>query len=201
MTVLYFLLPLLFTFKVLPFPLWLILIVMGLSVIVFIRYDNTFDKKQHFNWKEGKKYLLPMLLLFLVAAVVMVVTIWFVDASKLFIYPKENPGMLATLSIVYPLFSVIPQELAYRTFFYHRYGELFTSKWAKILVSALFFSFGHIIYKDPLVLFLTFIAGLIFAYRYHQSKSFLLTSIEHSLYGMWLFVSGLGVYFISSMVQ
>ena len=138
-----------------------------------------------------------MFLLFLLAAVIMVVAIWFVDSSKVFNFPRNNPEKLLLLSFIYPLFSVIPQELFYRSFFFHRYAKLFSSKWSLIFVNALFFSLGHVFFKSSVVMFLTFIAGLVFAYRYHQSKSLLLTVIEHTLYGVWLFISGLGVYFFA----
>ncbi len=201
MTILYLVLPILLVFDIISFPLMVVLVIMGTSVILFLQYDNTFDKRQYLNWNSGKKYLVPMLLFFALAGCVMVLTIWLVDSSQLFILLKENPQMLLMIAIFYPIFSVIPQGLAYRVLFFHRYANLFTSKWTQILVSAVFFSFGHVIYKSALVMFLTFIAGLIFAYRYQQAKSFLLSVIEHALYGVWLFTSGLGIYFIFSMVK
>ncbi len=201
MAILYLVFPLLLVFDVIPFPLMVVLVIMGTSVIIFLQYDNTFDKKQYINWASGKKHFLSMFLFFVLSAAVMVLTIWLVDSAQLFILLKENPQMMLMIAIFYPFFSVIPQGLAYRVLFFHRYANLFSSKWTQIFVSALFFSFGHVIYKSPLVMFLTFIAGLIFAYRYHQSKSYLLSAIEHALYGVWMFTSGLGIYFISSAVN
>ncbi|NJO89030.1 MAG: CPBP family intramembrane metalloprotease [Chloroflexia bacterium] len=201
MIVLYILLPLLLVFDVIPFPLMVVLVIMGATVILFLQYDETFDKKQYLNWSSGKKYLFPMLLFFILSGTVMVLTIRLVDASQLFILVREDPQTMLMIAVFYPLFSVIPQGLAYRVLFFHRYANLFSSKWTQILVSAVFFSFGHIIYKSPLVMFLTFVAGFIFAYRYHQSKSYLLSAIEHALYGTWMFFSGLGIYFIASLVN
>jgi len=197
---LYIILPLLLAFKIIDMPLWLVLLIMGVSSIYFLQQDKSFDKKTYINWKTGKMYFIRMFLFFILSAIVMVGTIWFIDSSKLFIFVKENPSMLVKTAIIYPLFSVIPQELAYRSFFHHRYGHLFSSKWALIIVSGFFFGFGHIIYQNPLVVFLTFVSGVIFAYRYHQSKSLLLTVIEHTFYGMWLFISGLGIYFMSDFL-
>ncbi len=197
LAVFFFIFPLLFVYKIVDLPLWLILIFLGLSVVLFLYNDNSYNKKLYINWKKGKKYFLQMFLLFLLAAFVMVAAIWLIDSSKVFSFPRNNPEKLILLSFAYPLFSVIPQELFYRSFFFHRYSELFSSKWSLIFVNALFFSFGHIFFKSPIVMFLTFIAGLIFAYRYNQSKSLLLTVIEHTLYGVWLFISGLGVYFFA----
>ena len=109
--------------------------------------------------------------------------------------------MLLMISIFYPLFSVIPQGLAYRALFFHRYKKLFSRKYTLILASAVFFSFGHLLYKNWIVLGLTFIAGLVFAYRYYQSKSLLLSILEHAMYGVWLFASGLGYFFVSNFVD
>ncbi len=181
-------------------PLWLVLIIMGISSIYFLHQDKSFDRNTVINWKSCKKYFFRMLWFFVLSATVMIVTIWIINPSKLFIFIKEEPFMLAKTAVIYPLFSVIPQELAYRSFFHHRYAHLFTSKWKLILTSGFFFGFGHIIYRNPLVVFLTILAGIIFAYRYYQSKSLLLTIIEHTFYGMWLFISGLGIYFISDIL-
>jgi membrane protease YdiL (CAAX protease family) len=105
------------------------------------------------------------------------------------------------ISIFYPLFSVIPQALAYRSMFFHRYGDLFPGDALKIGFSALAFSFGHILYKNWIVLVLTFVAGLIFSYRYFKTKSLAISVLEHSMYGVWLFACGLGYFFVSSMVE
>jgi len=131
----------------------------------------------------------------------MVVLIWQIDKTKLFYLPHSNPWFLLLISIFYPVFSVVPQGLAYRALFFHRYGSLFPGNILKIIASAAFFSFGHILYKNALVLILAFIAGLIFAYRYQKTNSLLISILEHSLYGVWLFTCGLGYYFVSYFVK
>ena len=52
-----------------------------------------------------------------------------------------------------------------------------------------------------LVLLLTFVAGILFAWRYERSKSLAVSIVEHSLYGVWLFACGLGYFFVSSFVE
>jgi membrane protease YdiL (CAAX protease family) len=42
------------------------------------------------------------------------------------------------------------------------------------------------------VLAFTFIGGILFAYTYQKTKSTLLVSIEHAIYGCWLFTVGMG---------
>ena len=43
---------------------------------------------------------------------------WFLE------FPRNRPDTYWTIMLLYPLMSVPPQELVYRTFFFHRYGAL-----------------------------------------------------------------------------
>jgi len=199
--ILYVILPVLVMFDILHVPLLLILLIMGISVHLFLYYNPSFDRKNFYNWQKGKKEIPRLLLLFIPAAALMVVLIWQIDSSKLFYMVRTNPMFLLMISIFYPVFSVVPQGLAYRSLFFHRYSDLFPGKLLKIIVSATIFSFSHIVYRNPLVLILTFIAGLIFAYRYFKTDSLLISVLEHSLYGVWLFTCGLGYYFVKSFVS
>ena len=47
-------------------------------------------------------------------------------------------------------------------------------------------------FQNILVLFTTLIGGIFFTLTYNRSKSLLLTSIEHAIYGNWLFTIGMG---------
>ncbi|MEM5566908.1 CPBP family intramembrane glutamic endopeptidase [Psychroserpens sp. AS72] len=89
-------------------------------------------------------------------------------------------------------FSVYPQELIYRTFFFQRYQMLFKSQTLFILINATLFSLAHLFFKNGLVMILTFIGGLLFALTFKKTKSTLLVSIEHAIYGSWLFTVGMG---------
>lgn len=198
---LYLILPLLVMLDLLPVPLLLILLLMGISVHLYLYYDPLFNRKKFINWDSGKKEIPNILLLFIPSAAIMVVLIWQIDATKLFSLPRSNPLFLLLISIFYPVFSVVPQGLAYRSLFFHRYAGLFPGKIFQIIISAIIFSFGHILYKNILVLILTFIAGLIFAYRYLKTESLLITVLEQSLYGVWLFNCGLGYFFVSSFAD
>jgi CAAX protease family protein len=61
-----------------------------------------------------------------------------------------------------------------------------------LFVNAIVFSLGHIFFRNTLVLVLTFFGGLLFAYTFSKTKSTLLVSIEHAIYGCWLFTVGMG---------
>jgi membrane protease YdiL (CAAX protease family) len=198
---LYLILPLLVMLDFLPVPLLLILLAMGITVHMFLYYDPSFYRNNFINWKSGKSEIGKIILLFIPLAALMVVLIWQIDETKLFYLPSANPLFLLMISIFYPVFSVVPQGLAYRALFFHRYGILFPGNTLRIVISAILFSFGHILYKNALVLLLAFFAGLIFAYRYYKTESLLISVLEHSLYGVWLFTCGLGYFFVSSFVK
>ena len=97
--------------------------------------------------------------------------------------------------VAYPILSVYPQGLLYRAYFFERYARLFKGKWVMILASAAAFAFLHIIFRNWLAVGLTFAGGLLFAWRYAETKSLATSSFEHALYGCWLFTVGLGQYF------
>ncbi len=198
--VLYIGFPLLFFLEACRFPVILILPPLGLAIFFFLKNDASFSNKQFYNWPEGKRLVKHVLVLFAGASFFILAVIMVINPSRVFFLIREKPLLFLLISVFYPVFSVIPQALAYRALFFHRYAYLFRFKWVKITVSALLFSFGHIVYKNWLVLVLTFFAGIIFAYHYYRSKSLALSILEHSMYGVWLFASGLGMFFISGRV-
>jgi membrane protease YdiL (CAAX protease family) len=59
---------------------------------------------------------------------------------------------------------------------------------------------GHIIFHNWLAVVLTFIGGILFTKRYIDTKSLVASIIEHSLYGVWLFTCGLGMFFTEQAV-
>lgn len=127
--------------------------------------------------------------------VILIFTTGFVSYSNpelLFAVVLKKPLLWSFILLVYTFLSVLPQELIYRTFFFQRYQILFKNKNIFILLNATLFSLAHIFFKNTLVLILTFTGGLLFAFTYYQSKSTWLVSLEHAIYGNWLFTVGMG---------
>ena len=112
--------------------------------------------------------------------------------DKLFYVVIEKPKVWLFFLGVYSLISVLPQEFLYRTFFFERYSELFLSKTLFIILNAGLFSLAHLFFANSLVMLLTFIGGLLFAYTYSKINSVILVIIEHILYGCWLYTLGMG---------
>ena len=144
---------------------------------------------KHINWKSFWKMMLKR---FIAVLVFSVGYMSIVAKNDLFDVVINKPLMWLIFVVIYSVTSVYPQELIYRTFFDARYKVFFTRHWLFILVNGLVFSFAHIIFWNPLVLCFTFIGGLFFAITYDKTKSTLLVSIEHAIYGSWLFTVGMG---------
>ena len=111
-----------------------------------------------------------------------------------FALPRNSFNDWLLLLLLYPVLSVIPQELIFRTYFFHRYKHIMPKKSMRIIVSATVFALAHIVYANLIAVFLAFLGGLLFSYTYAQSRSTFVCVIEHSLWGIWMFTLGIGSY-------
>lgn len=120
---------------------------------------------------------------------------WLLNPDLFFAFPAERPVMWGIVMILYPILSALPQELIYRTYFFHRYGDFISLKYGTIIASAIAFSFVHIIYDNWWAIGLSFLAGLLFGITYKRTKSLFWVTVEHAIYGCLVFTLGLGSYF------
>lgn len=109
----------------------------------------------------------------------------------LFDLPRRNPRLWVLVLCLYPFVSAWPQELVYRTFFFHRYGGLLGRR-GTIVASGVAFSLLHVVFADPIAPILTLPAGLVLADRYARHRSLAAAWVEHALYGTAVFTLGLG---------
>ena len=176
------------------FPIWIKLII-GILGFIYVIYvllkieKNRFKISSKINWKPFWKATL-LKLLFIV--IITLPYVWFTDKSQLFVVVRNKPLLWVIILFVYSLLSVYPQELLYRTFFFQRYHSLINNKKLFIFINAIIFSLGHLFFKNALVIVLTFLGGLLFAFTFNKTKSTLLVTIEHAIYGCWLFTVGMG---------
>lgn len=189
--ILYILLPISFCFT---FPIG---IKMTLGGVGFIYIIYTLIKKKYAFFKKGfenfsKEYAFKVFVNLMGLIIISTLYLWFTNKELLFNVVKSKPTMWITFIGVYSFLSVIPQEIVYRSFYFERYKEIFKNeKWLH-LSNAFIFSLGHIFFQNILVLVITFIGGLIFSYSYSKTKSLVLISIEHAIYGCWLYTVGFG---------
>tara|TARA_B100001063_G_scaffold172560_1_gene161673 strand:+ start:591 stop:1232 length:642 start_codon:yes stop_codon:yes gene_type:complete len=118
-----------------------------------------------------------------------------------FSLPRNSFNDWLLLLLLYPVLSVIPQELIFRTYFFHRYKHIMPNKGLRIIVSATVFALAHIVYANLIAVGLAFLGGLLFSYTYAQSRSTFVCVIEHSLWGIWMFTLGVGSYLDSGALS
>jgi membrane protease YdiL (CAAX protease family) len=174
--------------------------VAGLVTAVLLR-DREFDRESLWRSTALRGHCKELLLSFAAIAVLIAVTLAWLDPEKLFWLPRHRPVLWAVVMVAYPLLSVYPQEVIYRAFFFHRYRSLFGHGRGMILASAVAFGFMHILFRNWIAVALTLAGGLAFARRYDRSRSLLLTALEHALYGQWIFTVGLGEYFFAGTLS
>ncbi len=193
--VLFVLLPLAFRFKFIPVPpipaLWLLC---GYCLYRLL-HDPGFDRTKLWN-PAGFRPLAPQILLvFAIAAVGLILAVRYFAPQLLFNFVRERPAFWALVMVLYPILSVYPQGVVYRAFLFQRYQSLFPNTYVLVLVSALAFSFVHIIFRNEIAVGFTLIGGLFFAWHYAESNSLFASAAEHALYGCLMFTIGLGDYF------
>lgn len=175
-------------------PLWALLAAATAACAFMLLRDPTFDRRVLFNMDGFKKGILRTLGLWLVGVVVLSVIVQIMAPELWLRFPRERPGMWAIVMLGYPILSVVPQNLVYRVFMFHRYKGVFRTDNALIWASAASFCWAHVIFGNLVALLLTLAGGLIFAQTYHRHRSLPLVSLEHALYGCLLFTVGLGWY-------
>ena len=160
------------------------------AVYILLKVEkNKFKVASNLNWKYFWK---QTLFKFVIIVIITTLFVWITNKENLFEVMFNKPKLWVFILFVYSIFSVYPQELIYRTLYFQRYETLFRSKSLFIFVNAIVFSLAHLFFKNTLVLILTFLGGILFALTYNKTKSTLLVSIEHTIYGCWLFTVGMG---------
>lgn len=112
----------------------------------------------------------------------------------------ERPAFWAFVMVAYPLLSVIPQEIMFRSFFFERYARIFPKPVLMIAASGVLFGAAHLIFMNWVAPALCVVGGLFFAQTYQRTRSLALAVIEHALYGCMIFTVGLGPYFYHGAV-
>ncbi|ART62986.1 CAAX prenyl protease-like protein [Kushneria marisflavi] len=107
---------------------------------------------------------------------------------------REERSVFWGLLVAYPLLSALPQELIYRTLFFRRYAAILPEGHRAIVLNATLFALAHVMFWNWMVLFVSFVGGLLFAWSYRQ-RGLVESWALHGLTGFLLFVTGVGWYF------
>jgi membrane protease YdiL (CAAX protease family) len=177
----------------LPIP---VLLVAAAACAVALVHDPRFDSTQLWNTHGTCEHLRPVLASFGVLALATLALVAWLTPHALFDLVRTRPRLWLLVMVFYPVASVYPQEIIYRAFFFHRYAPLFPNTFACVAASAVLFAFGHVFFPRPwIAMGLTLVGGVLFGHHYAQSRSLLLVSIEHALFGQVMFTVGLGRFF------
>lgn len=191
----FFALPVLFAFVHVPGGPIPVLLLLTALVVVYIRRNPDFDRRDLWRAEALRPALPRILRLLALAAVLAIGAVRLFDREHLFDLPRHNPALWALIVVAYPVVSVYPQELLFRAFLLHRYARLFRGERIAAAASAVSFGLAHLLFGNPVAVVLTLLGGWLFARRYQRSRSLLVACVEHAAYGLLIFTVGLGRFF------
>jgi uncharacterized protein len=182
------------------FPLAWIILLLGAAAAAawWLVYRENFRARQFWvggDLAEERRQFRRVLWRFFLNGVPLVALTLAAFPDKLFQFPREMPLVWAVGLVLYPVLSVYPQELLFRTAFFRRYHALFPRTLSKVSASAVSFGLVHLIFGNVLAVALTLVGGWYFAETYARTRSLRLVCLEHALYGNLIFTVGLGEFF------
>ena len=173
----------------------IVLIAVCIVCLVLLLRDRTFDRDR-FGLNGFCNWRILAIRFAIIACSLSLYTVLAEPENALSII-RQNCTRWSLLMITYPVLSVLPQETIYRAFFFHRYGSLFKEKRMSVLANAVLFAFGHVLFRNWVAIIGSFVAALLWATTYLGSRSLVIVTIEHALYGNLVFTLGIGNHFYS----
>lgn len=200
---LFILLPLIIAWQGETLRRWIIpqlLLITALCLFLLWR-DASFDRRRLMAWPHAwRPRLLRIAALLAIGGAAVLVLASQLPGTDPFALPRQRPLLWLAILLLYPLVSALPQELIFRVFLFHRYRSLFPDPRILPLVSAGVFALAHLVLGNWVALLLSLAGGLLFAYTYARTGSLALVTLEHGLWGNWLFTVGMGSYFYGGHV-
>ena len=199
---LYVAVPVLLWFERHSFARLVVPTLLALAVVftVILLRDPAFDRRRFWNAEGLGRGLRRMLRVLLPSTAVLALLTWWLEPELFLRLPRERPGFWPVIMLAYPVLSVYPQELIFRTFLFHRYRGILPGPHAPVIASALAFGLAHLFFANWIAPVLSTAGGWLFARTYARSASTLQASIEHGLWGDVIFTIGLGWYFYGGSV-
>lgn len=173
-----------------------VLMVIAIYCLWQLLRERVVDNASLFSFEVLGRQLKPIILRFVIGGLCLSGIVYLIAPDQFLALPKNNLELWFAIILLYPLLSVLPQELIYRKFLFQRYSSLIRGNPIHmIIMSAVLFSLAHLVFNNWQALVLTAIGGLMLAYTYHRSKSVICVSFEHAIWGNLSFTIGLGEYF------
>ncbi len=164
--------------------------------LVFFLSLYLLKKTPSFSFESLKKktewnFFFLISLIFIVSAFSYTIIL---DSNLLFNLPKNYFFLWVAVMLLYPIFSVIPQEIIFRVLFFERYSCLFKDQFLYLVLNSIIFAYIHLVFQNFHAFFITLITSPIFAYAY-LNKSFKTCLLVHTIGGQLVFTYGLGKFF------
>ena len=159
-------------------------------ISIFYSYFLYRNKVKIFN---NNKYSDRNVIITLVAIFIFSFSYYY-DPNNFMVFPKENPSTFLLVIFLYPFLSVVPQEIIFRKYFFFKFSEIMPQKYL-IFINGLVFSLAHVFFHNYVAIIFTFFGGIYLSWSYLKSESLTLVIYEHTLFGIFIFASGLGRYF------
>lgn len=160
--------------------------------------DERFSFRASLRWHWDGREAWRIVGVFAVAAPLLALWVWSGRPDAFLSFPREKPAVWVAVMLLYPCLSVVPQELIFRVFFFHRYANLFRSVPATVAASAFSFGLAHLLFGWILSVVLSAAGGVLFAWTYYRTRSVWMAVFEHALYGCLVFTIGMGRYFYAA---
>lgn len=177
--------------------------------LAYLLLDRGFDRRELWNARGARLGMRWMLIRFAVGATLLTLGTYLFEPELFLRLPRERTGLWLAIMVLYPVFSVYPQEVIFRTFFVRRYGDALRTlggTWALVLVGAAVFGWAHVLFgadnrATAIAVGLSTLGGVLFMTTYLRTRSTAAAAAEHALYGDLLFTVGLGWYFYSGNIN
>lgn len=173
---------------------------LGLFALIALLRDPAFQRRQFWNFAGVRPALPGILARFALAAVALTALLAWLRPDLMLRLPRERPDIWLMVMLGYPVVSVYAQELAFRTFFFHRYAPLLARAVPLIAINALAFGWAHVIMLNFYAVAFSIVGGALFARTYLSSRSTAAVCLEHALYGCFIFTIGWGWFFFGGAV-
>lgn len=184
--------------RVLPIPVLWLASAIGLTALLL---DRTFDRRTLVDVAAVRTGALGAIARAgLVAAAIAGLTL-LIAPDRFLEFPRERPEIWAVVVLLYPLLSVVPQTVLYRSLLAHRYRGLFGEGLAMTVAGGMAFGFAHVLFRNGIAPALTLVGGLVLMRTYLGHRSAPLSAFEHALYGLAVFTFGLGRWFYGGAIS
>ena len=185
----------------LAFRLLPIVILLAAGCMLYLVRTEGVDRRTLCSPADIRRHLRGILALFIPAALLIAALTALYLRPRFLVLPLRTPWTWGAVMLLYPLLAAYPQELIFRAFFFARYRSLFPNPIVLVAVNGLSFGLAHLLYGNWIAFVLSTLGGFLFAYRYLRTGSLFAVSVEHGLWGDFLFTVGVGWYLYSGAIH